>query len=85
MVSILKTTQEEADIYITIISQPQYFIVLDIEYLFEKITTTIQAYPLYPYCNIMDKNTHCIFGSSSSDVYPPPPPPYPWLAVKFVK
>ena len=46
---------------------------LDIEDLFDKIKTAIQAYPLYLYLDIADENPHRSFGSSSSDFYYPPP------------
>ena len=47
---------------------------LDISYIFDKIKTPIQSFPLCNSSETPDKNPHCSFGSSSSYVYCPPSP-----------
>ena len=82
--AVIKTCiQKEDDIYIANASTPEYFIMLDIYNLFEKIKTLIQAFPLCPYSDTLEKNPHWSFGSSSWDFYCPPLPHY--LSAKIME
>ena len=74
MAFIKTSTQEEAGIFITNVSTLHYFIMLDIDDIFDKIKTLIQAFPLCPSSDTPEGKPHCSFGSSSSYAYCSPPP-----------
>ena len=69
-----KNLHNDADTYLTWVSTPHSFIVLDTGDLLDNINSTIQENPIYLSSDTKSEKPHYSYNSSFSYVYPPSPP-----------